>query len=129
VVLALAVLHTEGRVLLERRPRGGLLGGMWAFPEREIPDPTDAVGAALELAAARGLSSSSEPVALQPCAHAFTHLHATYLPFALEVESAREGENAVWIECERPTRLALPVAQQRVLASFGRFRVGLARWG
>jgi hypothetical protein len=98
---------------------------MWAFPEREIPEPARAPGAVFELAAERGLETMGEPVALPSRSHRFTHLHASYLPFALEVDGALADENVAWLDHDRPTQLALPVAQQRVLASFGRARAGL----
>jgi A/G-specific adenine glycosylase len=117
--IALAVLHAQGRVLLERRPVGGLLGGMWSFPEREIAQPGDSVeGVGLELARERGLSVHGAAVALPPCKHQFTHLHVTYVPVALEVAELLEREGSVWIDADRPTEVALPVAQRRVLASW-----------
>jgi A/G-specific adenine glycosylase len=121
VTFALAVLHAGGHVLLERRPVGGLLGRMWALPEREIRATEDAAEAALSLASERALTPVSRPVALPLCTHRFTHLHATYVPWALDVlgdgSTSRESENA-WIDPGRPGRFAIPVAQQRVLASF-----------
>ena len=55
--------------------------------------------------------------------HAFTHLRATYVPVALEVRAPEPGSSgaspkAAWIEADRPTHLALPVAPRRVMASF-----------
>jgi A/G-specific adenine glycosylase len=49
--LGLLVLYSEGRVLLEKRQEGGLLGGLWAFPETDDPggDP-GALAEALGLA-------------------------------------------------------------------------------
>jgi A/G-specific adenine glycosylase len=117
---ALAVLHTAGRVLLERRPAGGLLGGMWAFPERQVADAGEAVATAADLARERGfdLVRAAEAVTLPTCSHRFTHLAATYWPAALEVAHPHaEGRNAVWIEIDRPSPVALPAAQRRVLAS------------
>jgi A/G-specific adenine glycosylase len=125
VTYALAVLHAGGHVLLERRPSGGLLGGMWAFPEREIAEPDLAAGAVRDLAAARGMNVVSEPTPLATCTHRFTHLHATYVPWAVEVErgsvvgsAAGAPEGASWIPAALPTSVALPVAQRRVLACF-----------
>jgi A/G-specific adenine glycosylase len=121
---ALAVLYTAGRVLLERRPAGGLLGGMWAFPERHVADASEAVATAADLARERGLDvvGAAEAVALPTCAHRFTHLTATYWPAALEVARPHaERGNAVWIEIDRPSPVALPAAQRRVLASMPRY--------
>jgi A/G-specific adenine glycosylase len=116
--VALAVLHSRGRVLLERRPSGGLLGGMWAFPEREVATAAAAARVAWEIARERALAVAGDAVALPACKHQFTHLHVTYLPVALQVDEPREMSRSAWIDADRPTDLALPVAQRRVLASW-----------
>ncbi|MBM4183343.1 MAG: A/G-specific adenine glycosylase [Gemmatimonadetes bacterium] len=119
-VFALAVLHAGGRVLLERRPLGGLLAGMWALPEAEVGGAAEARSAAVGLASARDLDVSEDVRPLPACEHRFTHLHATYQPFAIAVSDprARAGRDAAWVDARRPTRHALPVAQRRVLESF-----------
>jgi adenine-specific DNA glycosylase len=133
-VFALAVLHAGGRVLLERRPAGGLLGGMWAFPEAELGNGDAASVATSALAAVRGLARArrlrpvGEPIALPRIGHRFTHLHATYLPFAVAVawasaSSTPESESD-WVESSQPPRHALPVAQRKVLESFRSFVAG-----
>jgi A/G-specific adenine glycosylase len=125
LALALAVLHAGGRVLLERRPTGGLLGGLWAFPEAEVGDGDVAADVIRVLASARRLEPVGEPLALPPVEHRFTHIHAVYQPFALDVHTAsprrtRVPRGAAWIDAARPTRHALPVAQREVLESFRR---------
>jgi adenine-specific DNA glycosylase len=120
--LALAVFHCGGRALLERRQRDGLLGGMWAFPEVEVVDADQAAAAVREIATARGLEIIGTPRALPTCEHRFTHLHATYLPFAVELLAATESTNAEWVDVESAELPALPVAQRRVLESFVRLR-------
>lgn len=141
----LAVLIAGGRTLLERRPRDGLLGGLWAFPEREIPDGPGVRGvgtppgrsrgasgggngsgtrveeAALELAVRLGARPRSSARRLQAYDHQFTHLHATYLPCMIEVEGETvAGEGVAWIALGEPTELALPVTQRRILCDVAR---------
>jgi A/G-specific adenine glycosylase len=48
------ILDREDRVLLVRRPRVGLLGGMWAFPEVEAESATDGGSAPEGTAASNG---------------------------------------------------------------------------
>jgi len=112
---ALAVLRDRGRVLLQRRPSGGLLGGLWAFPEREASGD-EAESAALALAAALGASPLGPPERLPAYAHRFTHLHVTYLPCVVPVDGqAVAGEGLAWVEPGRLADLALPVTQARIL--------------
>jgi A/G-specific adenine glycosylase len=115
---ALAVLRDGERVLLQRRPPTGLLGGMWALPEREVAsgDDGEVEQAVVALAAVLGASPLGHPERLAATEHRFTHLHATYLPCVVPVDGARvRGERLSWIVPGAPTELALPAAQRRVL--------------
>lgn len=118
VTFALGVLHADGRVLLERRPAGGLLGGMWAFPEVEVDALANAAESAIGLARSRNLRVVGGVQALPTLVHRFTHMRATYQPYAVAVSSVREGVESAWIDPSRPALHALPVAQRRVLESF-----------
>ena len=44
VRVALALVILDGRVLVRRRPAGGLLGGMWELPSWELEGGSDPVG-------------------------------------------------------------------------------------
>lgn len=116
---AVAVVHDAGAVLLRRRAEDGLLGGMWAFPETEVDDTGDVSAAALRLANALDLetvASHLEP--LPACEHRFTHLHATYLPYLVDVpRRVPSGAHGTWVELTDPSGVALPVAQRRILES------------
>jgi A/G-specific adenine glycosylase len=117
---AVAVLHCDGRVLLERRPEGGLLGGMWAFPEVELEaeDQRAAAGAAFAIAERFGVAPPvAAPEALPACEHKFTHLHATYLPYLVESAAPVAANERMWLELAEPSGVALPVAQRRILGS------------
>jgi A/G-specific adenine glycosylase len=135
-VIALAVIHDGANVLLERRPPEGLLGGMWAFPERRVPEGADggpAREAAVSLADERGLELRAEPVELPECRHRFTHLDARYRPWAIEVRrrppsgeaggipgvgAQPDARSLAWVDPTAPGERALPKAQQLVLASW-----------
>jgi A/G-specific adenine glycosylase len=44
VVWPLAIISNDGRLLLRRRPRGGILGGLWELPgEESAPDSVEAL--------------------------------------------------------------------------------------
>ena len=111
------VMDPDGeRVLLTRRPQGGLLGGLWAFPEAWLDEAQPAMDAALARAAELGLGC--RPVGLlRPVRHTFTHLRATYLPCVLRARTAgAESSDQRWVRPTEPV-VALPTAQKRILAA------------
>jgi A/G-specific adenine glycosylase len=125
--VVLALVDSTARTLLVRRPRGGLLGGMWAFPERELEAgwcADDVRGAAVTLARQQLPASGPVPdVAdvepLPEVRHTFTHLRATYLPWMLRSSlPAPAGESDPDRRRVAPSApgLPLPAAQKRILA-------------
>jgi len=93
-----AVFLWRDRVLLVRRPEGGLLGGMWSFPVAEVPagslvlEVVRAPGAAA--GSARTGADTGAVVALEPIRHRFTHLDATYHPVLVHLDGAGRGGGA-----------------------------------
>jgi len=123
--IATAVVVDEaGRALLVRRPSGGLLGGMWSFPEARLEGgpvgrgsgaAAGVVEGARAAAASAGASLSGEraPLPLPPVRHRFTHLDARYHPVLLAGRGAG-GENRRWVALAEPIELAFPVAQEKI---------------
>ncbi len=70
VELEIAIVLARGRVLLERRPPGGRMAGMWQLPTREAPGPAGLTGLFPARFPGPGAGSggggipSAEPVAL-----------------------------------------------------------------
>ncbi len=124
-VFALAVLKApDGAVLLERRPTGGLLGGMWAFPEREVAGREDTSAVATEVASDLvGNGELTKPRPLPLVRHRFTHIDATYAPWLFELEPTEPSADWVdagelrWAGAGEREAMALPVAQRAVLES------------
>ena len=123
----LGVFHSAGRLLLVKRPPEGLLGGMWAFPQREIamppgaarpPAACDPTEGAVALATELGLEAVGTPEQLPRREQRFTHLRVVYLPWSIEVLGAPGGAGRVWIDSHAAGELALPVAQRGVLESW-----------
>lgn len=127
-VIPLAVYHTSGKALVQRRPANGLLAGLWAFPELNELGLEDC---ALSL----GLTPRGDSGTLPDVEHRFTHLHARYVPAVLEVEprpavnlasdddaesgaAPWPGEDLRWIGAEGRSDTALPVAQRKVFESW-----------
>lgn len=115
------VARGTDRVLLSRRPDGGLLAGLWEFPsvEAAAEASNDRIrGLAREVARQRGLAEGAVEAAaevLPAVLHQFSHLHVTYRPVVLDVtagDSTRSGER--WMALAERGDLALPVAQQKI---------------
>ena len=117
-------LHVAGRSGGWCFANKGLLAGLWSFPEVGGCDtrPDMGVDAArsresvLTTVVERGLVATGCPEALPRVAHRFTHLHATYEPWMVPVAAPDEGEGRAWIDPAASNVLAVPVAQQKVLA-------------
>jgi A/G-specific adenine glycosylase len=114
------VVDAGGHALVVRRPEGGLLGGMWSFPDTALEagaegDENALVASARDAAVAAGAEVSLRPpmALLQPVHHRFTHLAATYQPVVL-AGSGADGENRRWVALDAPDVVALPAAQQRI---------------
>ena len=74
----MAVIESEGRVLLVRRPAKGRLGGMWAFPA-VVRLPEESIPAGAERAAREGLGMEVRAgETFASVRHTFTHVRATY---------------------------------------------------
>lgn len=116
--IALAVLHENGRAMLVRRPIDGLLGGLWAFPEQEVRSVEEAEAATLAIAEGMGAAVVGAPEAMPRREHRFTHVWASYIPYALRVIATDVPREATWVDARTPSELALPVAQRGVLNDF-----------
>lgn len=102
--LTVFLLRCGGRVAVRRRAPGGLLGGLWEFPN--AAGQLDAEKALRELAdaglAARGLCPGPDR------RHLFTHITWNMTSFTADCESP--GGDYVWVTPEELAALALPTA-------------------
>jgi A/G-specific adenine glycosylase len=122
--IVLAVLQSNGRVMLERRPSEGLLAGMWSFPEVAEWDTFQDAGmdaersceSVLASVVERGLVATDIPDVLPRVEHRFSHVHATYESWLVPVARPLEGAGRAWVDPAASNDLAVPVAQQKVLA-------------
>ena len=133
-VRAVAVLVdvATDRVLVRRRPDGGLLAGLWEFPscEARAGDSSARVRErAWTLGVDRGFTRATAPdgeaVVLSPVLHQFSHLHVTYRPVVFGVRCHAEPRaDERWVALCDPGDLAFPVAQQKIakLAAVARSR-------
>ena len=94
-VYAAAVIIKRGRVLLARRPSGGLLGGLWEFPNGPVSGKP-AAGLAAAVLAGYGLKIRRKEL-LGAIEHAYTHFSVTSHVYRCELVSLVDGRNLRWI--------------------------------
>ena len=103
------VITRGGRVLLEQRPREGLWGGLWVFPER-------APGGLAAQARARFGVEVGRTSKLAPLEHGFTHFRLAVTPLHLEARaSGRSRPGQRWMTLAAARRAAIPVPVRTVL--------------
>ncbi len=113
------VLRDDGRVFIDRRPYGGLLGGLWEFPGGKIePGETPEDALHRELDEEFGLRVSVAAT-LAPVPHAYTHFRVTLHPFLCRFETmaprAGEGRPWQWVPGDALDRYPMPRANRKIL--------------
>jgi A/G-specific adenine glycosylase len=95
-VHAAAVIIDAERVLLAQRPRAGLLGGMWEFPNGRVDgDPAEGLAAAIASGYRLHVRAGD---ALCEVRHAYTHFKVTEFAFRCALsESILADENLRWV--------------------------------
>src|SRR5216684_2388143 len=108
LVAAAALVDTDGRVLLARRPPGKPMAGLWEFPGGKVD-----AGETPEVALIRELAEELAIDVAASCLAPFTFASHTYPDFHLlmplyvcrkwsGIPAAREGQRLAWV---RPARL------------------------
>ncbi len=133
----LVAVDSDGALLMVRRPRDGLLGGLWEFPavEIEVGDHTPLGGKMLAAdglherfrARLEGLGVLLPPRTVQlsdlpEVRHVFTHLKVVYRPMLVvgarsweQPEKGLTEEEHQWVLPDHVEHLPLPVAQKKIL--------------
>ncbi len=107
------VLSRGEKVLVRRRPAGGVNGGLWEFPNEELADRrADARSVA---AAWTGLAPDGF-IALPPVKHTITRYRITVDVFRAEVGAKKlpAGVGTTWAGPDELERLALTSAHRRI---------------
>jgi len=103
--IAVIVRH-GGRVFLRRRPDGGLLAGLWAFPHTRAHTGEGEVEAAARLAAEVVGQTPPPLTPLTRLDHAYTHFRITLHAFGCEIDVLPPVVDGEWVEIgglgERP---------------------------
>lgn len=109
---AMLILLRGRDVLLEKRPPGGIWGGLWSFPEAGVDEDSVAV------ARARYGVYAGKEQRLPDLAHTFTHFRLNISPRVLtgctHPQAAREP-GLMWISIEDALDAALPAPIKKLL--------------
>lgn len=119
--VGVAILAHDGRVLVQRRPPEGLLGGLWEFPGgRREPGEALADTVRREVREELGVEVEvGEPVAV--IRHAYTHfrvtLHAYRCRLAAGQAPPAESPDRRWLPPDALGTLPFPRANRRIIES------------
>lgn len=121
--LRVAVICSDGRILLEKRPPAGIWGGLLSLPE--ISD--EGIDARAWLGCRFGLTATS--VTLLPALrHVFTHFSLDLLPVRLDAAGAGgqlHDPTLVWLAADQLEGAALPTPIRRILENLAAAHTGL----
>jgi 8-oxo-dGTP diphosphatase len=122
LVVAAALVDTDGRVLLAQRPPGKAMAGLWEFPGGKVYQ-----GEAPETALIRELKEELGIDVTEACLAPLTFASHRYESFHLlmplylcrrwqGVLVAREGQNLAWVRPARLDQYAMPPADKPLVA-------------
>ncbi len=89
IEVVVAVIEKDGRVLIQERPPGGLLAGLWEFPGGKV-EPGESLTAALRREIREEIGAEIKDVSrLTTVRHAYTRFEATLHAFRCKISGLR----------------------------------------
>ncbi len=111
-----AVLMSQGKVLLKRRPQQGIWGGLWCFPEFSS-------GSELNDYLVKNRISDIETARLSGFRHTFSHFHLDVSVTLINLDNIQNrlnepsgGYSGLWYSLDKPDKVGLAAATEKVLA-------------
>ena len=121
LVAAVALVDTDGRVLLARRPEGKSMAGLWEFPGGKV-EPGETPEAALirELAEELGIDVKASCLApLTFASHGYENFHLLMPLYVCRrwtgTPQAREGQELAWVPPLRLGQYPMPPADKPLI--------------
>jgi len=122
LVVAVALIDVDGRILLAERPEGKPMAGLWEFPGGKVHD-----GEMPEAALIRELKEEIGIDVTASCLAPFTFASHGYAEFHLLMPlyvcrkwqgsvTAREGQRLAWVRPNRLADYAMPPADKPLVA-------------
>lgn len=122
-VVCVALIDTDGRVLLAERPAGKPLAGLWEFPGGKIhPDETPEAALIRELHEELGIDVAEACLSpLTFASHRYPDLHVVLLLYVCRrwkgLVTAREGQKLSWVRPPRFDEYPMPPADKGLIAA------------
>ncbi len=116
LVAAVALIDTDGRVLLAQRPPGKTMAGLWEFPGGKVePGETPETALIRELQEELGIDTHASCLApLTFASHAYPDFHLVMPLFACRrwngIPQPREGQRLAWVRAAALTDYPMPPA-------------------
>ena len=122
LVVAVALVDADGRVLLAQRPEGKTMAGLWEFPGGKV-QPGEAPEAALIRELKEELDIDVSEACLAPLTFASHRYERFHLLMPLYVcrrwggmVSAREGQALTWVRPQKLDQYPMPPADKPLVA-------------
>ena len=116
-LIALALIDTKGRVLMQRREGEALFGGLWEVPHVEVAAKKEHAAALQKLARLQGQDRAGTPAHRGQVSHTLTHRKFTLDLYATPAARTVSGSTArKWIDPHDPGELPLSSFQRKLLA-------------
>ncbi|OYU16338.1 MAG: 8-oxo-dGTP diphosphatase MutT [Alphaproteobacteria bacterium PA4] len=123
MVVAVALIDSDGRILMAQRPAGKSFAGLWEFPGGKL-EPGEAPEAALvrELAEELGITVAADALApLTFVSHAYADFHLIMLMYVCRhwqgTPHGAEGQALCWDHIEALAALPMPAADVPLVAA------------
>jgi 8-oxo-dGTP diphosphatase len=121
LVVAVALIDADGRVLLAQRPEGKPMAGLWEFPGGKMHAGESPEAALIrELREELGIDTHESCLApLTFASHRYEDFHLLMPLYVCRrwqgMVSAREGQRLAWVRAERLDRYAMPPADRPLI--------------
>ena len=122
LVVAVALIDADGRVLLAQRPEGKPMAGLWEFPGGKVqPDETPEAALIRELKEELGIDVSEACLApLTFASHRYERFHLLMPLYVCRrwngTVAAQEGQSLAWVRAAKLDQYAMPPADKPLVA-------------
>ncbi|HSQ78977.1 MAG TPA: (deoxy)nucleoside triphosphate pyrophosphohydrolase, partial [Candidatus Bathyarchaeia archaeon] len=125
IEVVVAVIEKDGRVLLQERPAGGLLAGLWEFPGGKV-EPGEGLVDALRREIREELGAGLTAIRrLTTVRHAYTRFEATLHAYSASLADPgfRPGPKRRWVTLKAIRKYPLPSGSVKIVDFLERRRV------